>query len=763
MAGPGPGGGRGGKFLTEEEMKNRPKVTWPLLKRVFSWLTPYKKQMALVLLCILVSSVFTLLPSVLTGRIIDEGLIARSMPKLVQYILLSFGVTVAANLIGVAENYLNRWIAEHITFDMRGQMYRHLQQMSQAFFTTNNQGDIITRMTSDITGVREVITNTLTSILSNSITLIAALVIMYRENWVLATIGIIIVPLFALPTRRAGKNRWMLTREAQSCNDEINGILNEKLSVSGQLLVKLFGREDDEFQTYQEASGRLVDLNIKEGMAGRWFRVVISTVSSVGPLLLYLVGGILMMKYDSDLSVGDVTVLVALLGRMYGPVNNLLNIQVDWIRSMALFTRIFEYFDMPVEIQNAPDAITPENACGEVEFEHVDFRYNPERQILKDVNFKLEHGRSIAIVGPSGSGKSTIINLIPRLYDVESGCVKFDGVDVRQLDLHFLRRNVGIVSQETYLFNGTIRDNLLYAKPDATDEELLQACRDANILDFVEKQEEGLDTMVGNRGLKLSGGEKQRISIARVLLKDPALLIFDEATSALDSISERKIQDALDPLIQSRTSILIAHRLSTILAADEILVVKDGEIVERGQHSELVGAGGVYTELYETQFRVAITEDTLQTRAAQPGETEQLMRIWRQSDRGAQSFLPESYFNQKAQSVLDTLKEGDVYVVDGEAGGEDSVLGFIGLREDRIAGFFVDQRLQSQGLGKRLLDFVKARNDTLRLQVFQKNRGAVRFYTREGFTVVSESTDPATGEVKLEMQWTRPLELGETG
>jgi len=329
----------------------------------------------------------------------------------------------------------------------------------------------------------------------------------------------------------------------------------------------------------------------------------------VGPMLLYLVGGILMMKYDADLSVGDITVLVALLGRMYGPVNSLLNIQVEWIRSMALFTRIFEYFDMPVEIQNAEDAVTPAKAEGNVEFRNVEFSYTPERQILKDINFELKSGNSIAIVGPSGSGKSTIINLIPRLYDVCGGQVTFDGVDVRKLDLDFLRENIGIVSQETYLFNGTIRENLLYAKPDATEEELIEACKKANIYEFVQNQEKGLDAVVGNRGLKLSGGEKQRISIARVLLKNPALFIFDEATSALDSISERKIQEAIDPIIHSRTSILIAHRLSTILAADEILVIKDGVIAERGVHSELVKAGGTYAELYETQFGRAFEEE----------------------------------------------------------------------------------------------------------------------------------------------------------
>jgi len=607
MAGPGGhGGGRGGRYLTEEEKAAAPKVTKELILRIFSYLKPYWKQMLLVLAAILVSSIFTLAPSVLTGRIIDEGLIARDMEALIRLILLSLAVTFAANLIGVLESYLNTWIAQHITFDMRNKMYRHLQKMSQRFFTTNNQGDIITRMTSDIDGVQRTITSTMTSILSNVITLTVAVVVMYRENWILATVGVLIIPLFVIPTRRAGKTRWDLTRESQECNDEINGILNETLSVSGQQLVKLFGKEQAEYEKYESANKKMIGLNIRESMAGRWFMVAISTFASIGPMLLYLVGGILMMKYDSTLTVGDITVLVALLGKMYGPVNQLLNIQVDWIRSMAMFTRIFDYYDMPVEIESPPDAVIPKEATGRVDFEHVEFYYEPERKILKDVNFSLESGHSVAIVGPSGSGKSTMINLIPRMYDVTGGCVKFEGVDVRKIDLEWLRRNIGIVSQETYLFNGTIRENLLYANPDATEDDLIEACRKANIYDFIEKQELGLDTMVGNRGLKLSGGEKQRISIARVLLKDPALLVFDEATSALDSISENKIQEAIDPLIASRTSILIAHRLSTILAADEILVVKDGEIVERGEHEVLVEKGGVYTELYETQFKKAL-------------------------------------------------------------------------------------------------------------------------------------------------------------
>ena len=336
--------GRG--YLTEEEKANAPKVTWPLLKRIFSYLLPYWKQLAVVLACIVVSSILGLLPSVLTGRIIDEGLIGQNLRMLIILIVASLGVSLGSNLIGVAESYLNNWIAQHLSFDLRNKMYGHLQKMSQGFFTSSNQGDIITRMTSDISGVERVVTSTFTSILSNSITLICAVVIMYRENWILATVGVLIIPLFTIPTRWAGKTRWTLTREAQECNDEINGILNETLSVSGQLLVKLFGKEEHEYNRYVGANRKMIGLHIKESMAGRWFRVVINTFSSVGPMLLYLVGGILIMKYDSTLTVGDISVLVALLGRMYGPVNSLLNIQVEWIRSMALFTRIFEYFDM---------------------------------------------------------------------------------------------------------------------------------------------------------------------------------------------------------------------------------------------------------------------------------------------------------------------------------------------------------------------------------------------------------------------------------
>jgi ATP-binding cassette subfamily B protein len=353
----------------------------------------------------------------------------------------------------------------------------------------------------------------------------------------------------------------------------------------------------------------MVKLNIKESKAGRWFRVAMSTFTNIGPMLIYLAGGvIIILRGDSGLTVGDITVMVSLLSRMYMPVNSLMNIQVDVIRSLALFTRIFQYFDIKPEIENAPDAITPSAMNGDLEFDNVVFSYEKDIPVLNGVSFTVPAGKTVALVGPSGAGKSTIINLIPRIYDVLGGSVRIDGNDIRKLDLAYLRRNVGVVTQDTYLFNASVKDNLLYAKADATQEELEDACRKANIHDFIMSLPDKYDTIVGNRGLKLSGGEKQRLSIARVILKNPPILIFDEATSSLDSISESLIQDAIDPLLKGRTSIIIAHRLSTILAADEILVIKDGVIEERGSHNGLVVNGGVYTELYETQFRRAIED-----------------------------------------------------------------------------------------------------------------------------------------------------------
>ena len=603
MGGNGFKGGRGG-FLTEEEKQNSPKITAQLLKRMFSYLIPYWKQLIVSVLAIITSSVFGVFPTILTGRIIDEGLLQQDLTVLIRLIGLSFGVLIIANLISVVESYVNVWMAENITYDMRNKMYSHLQRMSHRFFTTSKQGDIITRMTSDIGGVQSVLTGTWTSILQNFATLTVALVTMYTKSPLLATIGIVVVPLFILPTKRVGKRRWEITLESRKHNDDINQILNETLSVSGQLLSKLFVTENYEFDRYQEANKQMIRLNIKESMAGKWFRVVINVFTNIGPMLIYLVGGILIIEYgNTDLTIGDITVMVALLGRMYGPVNSLLNIQVDMIRSMALFDRIFEYFDLPVEIDNDPQALRPESFAGELAFEEVSFHYDPDQPILNNVSFELKPGSSVAIVGPSGAGKSTIINLIPRLYDVTGGRILLDGVDIRKLDLAFLRQHIGVVTQDPYLFTGTRRENLLYAKPVATQADIEQACSEANIHGFISGLPKGYDTVVGNRGMKLSGGEKQRLSIARIILRKPGLIIFDEATSSLDSISEHAIQEAIEPILAKSTSLIIAHRLSTILSADEILVLEKGKIVERGDHERLVKKGGIYTMLYNTQMK----------------------------------------------------------------------------------------------------------------------------------------------------------------
>jgi ATP-binding cassette subfamily B protein len=602
-------GGRGRGFLTEEEKLNKPKITKALLLRIFSYLSPYWLRLFLVFLTIMVSAVLGLLPSILTGRIIDEGLIGKDLNQLILLIGASFVVLVAANVIGVLESYLNISMAQNITFDMRNRLYAHLQKMSHRFFTTSKQGDIITRMTSDINGVQSVISGTLTSILSNIAILVTSAIAMYQKNWILATIGIMIVPLFVIPTKRVGKTRWMIATQTQQKNDEINQVLHETLSVSGQMLSKLFTNEPLEYDKYKAANQEMTRLTIKENMAGRWFRVAMSTYTSVGPMLIYLAGGILMIKYgNTTLSVGDITMMVTLLARLYQPVNSLLNIQVDVIRSMAMFTRIFEYFDMPVEIEDRPNAVSPTEVQGTLSFDQVDFNYDSGQSILKKVSFNIPAGRSVAIVGSSGAGKSTMINLIPRLYDVTGGSIRLDGTDIRDLNLASLRSSIGVVTQDTYLFNGTIKENLLYAKADATDAELIWACREANIHDFIAGLPNGYETLVGNRGVKLSGGEKQRVSIARVILKNPKLIILDEATSSLDSISESLIQEAIEPLLKGKTSIIIAHRLSTIMAADEILVLKSGEIVERGAHEDLVTHNGDYHELYETQFRRALED-----------------------------------------------------------------------------------------------------------------------------------------------------------
>ncbi|MCR4739134.1 MAG: ABC transporter ATP-binding protein/permease [Lachnospiraceae bacterium] len=599
MRGLGPRG-----FLTDEEKENLPKVDKALIKRILAYLKPYRIQFVFVFIAILLSAVVGLLPSIITGKIVDEALINKDMALLIRLLFMAFATLAASQIVGVLESYINAWISQKIIFDMKNQMYRHLQYMPHSFFTTEKQGDIITRMNTDISGVSTIISGTLSHVVSNAATVITTLVALFTMSWQLAIVGIVIIPLLILPTKRVGKNQWKIRTSSQEKNDEMNQLINESLSVSGSMLVKLFTREEREYERFEKVNSELTALNLKEQRSGSWFRVVMGMFTQVGPLLIYFAGGYLIISYtDSNLTVGTITAMVALINRLYRPVQELLNLQVDFTRSLALFTRIFEYFDMKSSIVNPQNGAKPDVACRDIVYDHVAFSYDPEIPILKDVSFTVPGGCMYAIVGPSGSGKSTIVNLIPRLYDVAAGSVKIGGTDVRDFDLSYLRSKIGVVSQETYLFNGTIRENLLYAKEDATQEELIAVCKNASIHDFIINQPEGYDTVVGNRGLKLSGGEKQRLSLARVILKDPQILILDEATSALDSISENAIQDALELLMKGRTSIVIAHRLSTILKADCILVVKDGVIAEKGDHESLLSLGGIYKELYETQFR----------------------------------------------------------------------------------------------------------------------------------------------------------------
>ena len=594
-------------FLTDEEKKNRPKVTKSLILRILSYLVPYWPQFLLVFAAILLSAAVGLLPSIITGRIVDEALLGRDMELLIRLLAMAFVTLAASQVIGVLESYINAWISQRIIFDMKNQMYDHLQHMPHAFFTSEKQGDIITRMNTDLSGVSTVISGTLSSIVSNFATVATTLAALFSMSWQLAIVGIVVIPLLILPSRSVGKTRWQLASESQRKNDEMNQLVNETLSVSGSLLVKLFTREEREYQRFRTVNEEVSRLAMKEQRSGKWFRVVMGMFTQLGPLLIYFAGGwLIISQMDQTLTVGAITATVALINRLYRPVQSLLDLQVDFTRSLALFTRIFDYFDMKNGIVSPPDGKKPDVTNGDIRFEHVSFSYVPEVPLLKDICFTVPAGKMYAIVGPSGSGKSTVVNLIPRLFDVTGGAVTVADIDVREFDLTWLRRNIGVVSQETYLFNGTIRENLLYAKENATVEDLERACRVASIHDFIVSQPDGYDTVVGNRGLKLSGGEKQRLSIARVVLKDPKILILDEATSALDSISENAIQDALEALMVGRTSIVIAHRLSTILKADRILVVSGGAITESGDHESLLAREGVYRELYETQFRTVL-------------------------------------------------------------------------------------------------------------------------------------------------------------
>jgi len=590
-----------GKLRFADENIEMPKVTKKMLSRILSYFIPYWTRMLLVVGCIIVTSILGLVPPLLIKNIIDKALPQKDLKLLSLFIFVSIGITIILGLLQVAQSYLSIWISKHIMMTMKNQMYSHLQRLSLNFYSAAKPGEITTRLTSDIDGIQDIFNLTFVNALSSIFVLISTALVLVTMNWKLALVGMIILPTFIFPTRKVGKLKWKIATKSQEKISDLNQIIQETFSISGAILTKIFTKEKDEYKKFEHTNQEVASLQIRESLVGRWFRMTISTFISIGPMLIYFYGGYLFIK--GEISIGSIIAFVALLGRLYSPVSQLSNIHIDVTRSLALFVRIFEYFDQKQEIVDKRDALSLEMIKGKVDFKKVHFSYNSEVKVLEDISFSVEPGTMVALVGPSGAGKTTITNLIPRLYDVIAGSIKIDDQDIREVTLESLRKQIGIVMQEPYLFNDTIEENLRYGKSDATEEEIIMACKAAYIHDFIMMLPENYQTMVGNRGIKLSGGEKQRVSIARVILKNPRIIILDEATSSLDSVSEEYIQKAMVPLLSNRTSFVIAHRLSTILASDQILVIENGIVAELGKHEELINKEGLYKQLYETQFK----------------------------------------------------------------------------------------------------------------------------------------------------------------
>jgi ATP-binding cassette subfamily B protein len=623
------GGGGWWRFLSYDESQGKAQVDRALLSRVWSYARPYTGQILLNLLAIAIISLIELIPPLLYRDLFDNVIPNRDFTRLNWLGLGMLAIPILSNLIGVGERYIGARVGEGIIFDLRQGMYEHLQRMSLHFFTHTKSGEIISRFNNDVVGAQSAITSTVPNILTNALTLVTTLAVMLSIEWRLTVLSIVVLPLFLLPARRVGRVLRDIRRQAMEYNADMSSIVGETLSINGALLTKTFGRLFQERERYKSTNQQVRDIGVRRALVGRWFFMGLGIASTIGMALIYWGGGYLVL--EGAITAGTIVAFVAYLGRLYGPISSLTNVQVEFATSMVSFERVFEYLDLHAEVQDKADAVVLSHAEGHIVFEDVSFQYAPppERKrglppmagngreedepeivstrshALQELKFEILPGQLVALVGPSGAGKTTITYLLPRLYDPVAGRITLDGHDLRDLSQESLARQIGMVTQESYLFHDTIRANLVYAKPEASEAELKAAARAANIHDFIASLPQGYDTRVGERGYRLSGGEKQRLAIARVILKDPNILVLDEATSHLDSQSEALIQAALEPLMQGRTSLVIAHRLSTILAADKILVLDEGRLVEQGTHAELHAQGGLYADLYETQFRQA--------------------------------------------------------------------------------------------------------------------------------------------------------------
>lgn len=586
------------QMFNPDRPKIERKIDW---RRLGTFFLPYWKQEALVLLCILVGSVIGLLPPLFAKWLIDDAIPQHSMGLAGENVAGMVVTAIGSGIIGVYQGYMNSLVGEGIMRDIRTTLVAHLHKMPLSFFTGTKTGEIMNRVSSDVDNIDNVVTGTLVSIVTNVATMVTTVVTIFILDWRLALISLAIIPLMIIPLSPVGRKMYGIRKATREKRDEIESITQETLSISGITLIKSFVREPFERTRFSKAGTELMDLEIRLAMVGRWFIASIGAMVIIGPALVWLAGA--WLAINGGVTVGTIVAFVGYLGRLYTPASTLAGVQVQIVSALAVFERIFSYLDMKPEGDEKPDAIVLPKVRGDVRFDDVRFKYSEDRTALDGVTFHIEPGQMAAFVGPSGAGKTTITQLVPRFYDPQSGAVRIDGVDVRDVTLASLRDNIGIVTQETYLFHDTIAANLRYAREDATDAEMIAAAKAANIHDFIVRQPLGYETVVGERGHKLSGGERQRLAIARVLLKNPRILILDEATSALDSNNERLIQDALVPLMQGRTSLVIAHRLSTILNADVIFVVEGGRIAESGSHDELIARDGAYAQLYWKQFR----------------------------------------------------------------------------------------------------------------------------------------------------------------